>query len=90
VKSVKAEMGVKKIGKLVNKDIFLFQTPAGLEHLKNRFVKHVRAKKEVVAKTDVISVVRKEVDSEGVVRLKEETFNYDQVKMIALKLYLFC
>ena len=60
--------------------------PGGLEHLKDRFVKHVRARKEVAQKSDVISVVRKEVDSEGVVRLKEETFNYDQVMMIEPRL----
>ena len=57
-----------------------FQVPGGLEHLKNQFVKHI------ARKSDVISVVRKEVDSEGVIRLKEETFNYDQVMMNAPRL----
>ena len=62
------------------------------ESLKDRFVKHVRAKKQTTSpnKTpDVISVVRKEVDSEGVVRLKEESFNYEAVRIISVASKIF-
>ena len=56
----------------------------GLDDLKNRFVRHVRARSNVprVAKAvDVVSVVRKEVGADGVVRLKEESFNYNGVRI---------
>jgi hypothetical protein len=61
------------------------QESGGLEHLKNRFVKHVRARQNAVPtikKSDVISVVRKQVDADGVVRLTEETFNYSEVRFL--------
>ena len=65
---------------------------SGLEHLKNRFVRHVRARGNVsnVKKgANVISVVRKETDAGGVVRLKEESFNYEAVRIISVASKIF-